>query len=137
MQIIKNFFYLKQRHVSTVESLNNSNKNLFSNNYFIDIFMFTSSVISIVLITLVIYLFCKHKHIRTLVASLIVHKIKVEVNSSTEGTNSECNTLAYIGIILTVLSLIIGTFLHYRKSRLCKGYTFSNAVKIMLCISDV
>ena len=38
---------------------------------------------------------------------------------------------------MTVLSLIIVTFLHYRKSRLCKGYTFSNAVKIMLFISDV
>ena len=27
--------------------------------------------------------------------------------------------------------------MHYRKSRLCKGYKFSNAVKIMLFISDV
>ena len=27
--------------------------------------------------------------------------------------------------------------LHYRRSRLCRGYTFSNAVKIMLFISDV
>ena len=100
--------------------------------------MFTSSIISIISTTLVIYLFCKHKHIRTLVASLILHRIKeVEANSSSEETNSECKTLAYIGIILTVLSLIIVTFLHYRKSRLCKGYKFSSAVKIMLFISDV
>ena len=100
--------------------------------------MFTSSIISIISTTLVIYLFCKHKHIRTLVASLILHKIKeVEANSSSEGTNSECKTLAYIGIILTVLSLIIATFLHYRKARLCKGYKFSNVVKIMLFISDI
>ena len=104
----------------------------------VDIFMFASSIISIISTTLVIYLFCKHKHIRTLVASLILHKIKeVEANSSSEGTNSKCKTLGYIGIILTVLSLIIVTFLHYRKSRLCKGYKFSNAVKIMLFISDV
>ena len=100
--------------------------------------MFTSSIISIISTTLVIYLFCKHKHIRTLVASLILHKIKeVEANSSCEGTNSECKTLAYVGIILTELSLIIVTLLHYRKSRLCKGYKFLNAVKIMLFISDV
>ena len=134
----KEIFDLKQRHVSTVESLNNSNKNFFFNNYIVDIFMFMSSKISIISITLVIYLFCKHKHIRTLVASLILHKIKeVEANSSSEGTNSDCKTLAYIGIILTVLSLIIVTSLHYRKSRLCKGYKFSNAVKIILFISDV
>ena len=100
--------------------------------------MFTSSIISIISTSAVIYLFCKHKHIRKLVASLIVHKIKeVEANSTSEGTNSKCKTLAYIGLILTVLSLIIVTFLHYRKSRLCKGYKFSNAVKIMLFISDV
>ena len=49
----------------------------------------------------------------------------------------ECKTLAYIGIILTILSLIIVTFLHYKKSRFCKGHKFSNAVKIMMFISDV
>ena len=134
----KEIFDLKESHVSTVESLNNPNKNFFSNNYIVDIFMFTSSIISLISTTLVIYLFCKHKHIRTLVASLILHKIKeVEASSSSKETNSECKTLAYIGIILTVLSLIIITFLHYRKSRLCKGYKFSNAVKIMLFISDI
>ena len=51
--------------------------------------------------------------------------------------NSECKTLAYIGIIFTILSLIIVTFLHYIKARFCKGYKFSNAVKIMMFISDV
>ena len=74
-------FDSKQRHVSKVESLNNSNKNFFSNNYIVDIFVFTSSIITLISTTLVIYLFCKHKHIRTLVASLILHKIKeVEAN---------------------------------------------------------
>ena len=38
--------------------------------------MYTSSIISLILTILVIYLFCKHKHIRTCVASLILHKIK-------------------------------------------------------------
>ena len=72
----KEIFDLKERHASTVEPLNNSNKNFFSNNYIVDIFVFTSSTISLISTTLVIYLFCKHKHIRTLVASLILHKMK-------------------------------------------------------------
>ena len=38
---------------------------------------------------------------------------------------------------MTLLSLLIVTFLHYRKLRLCKGYKFSNEVKIMLFISDI
>ena len=91
----KEIFDLKERHVSTVESLNNSNKNSFSNNYIVDIFMFTSSIISLISTTVVIYLFCKHKHIRKLVASLTLHKIKeVEASSSSKETNSECKTLA-------------------------------------------
>ena len=68
--------------------------------------------------------------------SFTLHKIK-NVEASSNETNSECKTLAYIGITLTILSLIIVTFLHYRKSRFCKGQRFSNVVKIMLFISDV
>ena len=89
---------------------------------------------------LVIYLFCKHKHIRTIIASLILHKTKeVEANSNpnSEANNYECGTLAYIGIVLTVLSMITVIFLLYRKSKLCRGYRFSNVVKIVLFISDV
>ena len=79
----RNIFDMKQRCVSTVKSLNNSNKNFFSNNYIVDIFIFTSSIISIISTTVIIYLFCKHQHIRTLLASLILHKIKeVEAESS-------------------------------------------------------
>ena len=126
----KEIFDFKQRHVSAVESLNNSNKNFFSNNYIVDIFMFTSSIISLISTTLVIYLFCKHKHIRTLAASLILHKTKeVEANPNSEETNSRCRTLTYVGIILTVLNMVIVVFLHYSKSRLCKGYRFLNAIK--------
>ena len=100
--------------------------------------MFTSSIISLISTTLVIYLFCKHKHTRTLVASLILHKIKeVEANPNSEETNSGCGTLTYVGIILTTLSMVIVIFLHYRKSGLCKGYRFLTAIKIMLFISDV
>ena len=40
-------------------------------------------------------------------------------------------------MILTILSLIVATYLHYRKSRFCKGYRFSNVVKVMIFISDV
>ena len=89
----KEILDLQQRNA--VESFK-SNRNFFSY-YIVDIFMFTSSIISIISITLVIYLFCKHKHIRILIASLILHKIKeVEANFNPEGTNYECRTLAYV-----------------------------------------
>ena len=112
----KEIFDLQQMHAIDSDTFT-PNKNFFSN-HIVNIFMSTSSIISIIIITLVIYLLCKHKHIRTIVASLILHKIKeVETNSNhnLETNNYECRTLAYVGIILTILSMIIVIFLHNIK----------------------
>ena len=100
------------------------------------IFTYTASIISIVTIMLVIYLFCKNKHIRTIIASLILYKTK-EVEANSKLNNSECGTLAYIGMALTILSMATVIFLHFTKSWLCRGHRFSNIVKIVLFISDV
>ena len=51
--------------------------------------------------------------------------------------NSECRTLAYISLVLTILALVMVAILHYRKAKFCRGCTISNAVKIMVFISDV
>ena len=134
----KEIFDLEQRHA--MESATFSTSKNFFFNQIVNIFTFASSIISVITITLVIYLFCKHKHIRTIIAGLILYKTKeVETNSSSnsETNNYECRTLAYIGMVLTVLSMITVIFLHYRKSNLCRGYRFSNVVKIVLFISDV
>ena len=96
--------------------------------------MFISRIISLLTTTLTVYLLCKYKKLQTLIASFVLHQIK-EVGAVTKKKiNSECRTLAYIGIILTILGLVMVTILHYRKSKLCKGHRFSNA---MLFISDV
>ena len=129
----KEIFDLQERHGSTF----NTNKTFFSNNHILDIFIFVSSIISLISTTLIIYLICKHKKIRMLVASLALHQIKEVSDNSREMNPAEWTTLAYIGIILTILSLILVTYLHFRKSRLCKGHRFSNVVKIMIFISDV
>ena len=36
-----------------------------------------------------------------------------------------------------LLSMMIVILLHYRKSKFCRGYRFSNVVKIVLFISDI
>ena len=126
----KEIFDLQERHDSKI----NTDKNFFSNNHILDIFIFISSITSLISTTLIIYLICKHKKITILVASLALHQIK-EVSANSRETNpAECTNLAYIGIILTILSLILVTYLHFRKSRLCKGHRLSNAVKIMIFI---
>ena len=104
-------FDLQQRQAMESPTFSTS-KNFFFNQI-VNIFMFASSIISVITITIVIYLFCKHKHIRTIIASLILYKTKeIEANSSSnsETNNYECRTLAYIGMVLTVLSMITVIF---------------------------
>ena len=130
----KEIFDLQRRHTRYTFS---PYKNFFLNKI-VSIFTLTSSIISIITITLVIYLFCKHKHFRTIVASLLLYKAKeVEASKPTKIENTECGTLAYIGIALTLLSMEIVILLHFRKSKFCRGHRFSNVVKIVLFISDV
>ena len=66
-------FDLQERHETTALK---SSKNFFSNNHIIDIFMFISSIISLISTTLIVYLLCKHKKIGTLIASLVLHQSK-------------------------------------------------------------
>ena len=116
----------------------NTNKNFFSDNYILDIFMFISVTVSLLVTVLTIYLLCKDKKLQTLIASLVLHQVKeVGTEITEEEINSECKTLAYIGIILAILGLATVTVLPYRKSKFCRGCMFSNTVKIMVFISDV
>ena len=63
-----------------------------------------------------------------------------EVTAQEEVT-TECICKIQIYIILTftitILGLVIFAVLHSRELKLCRGCLFSNAVKIMLFISDV
>ena len=132
----KEIFDLQRRHTKYTRYAFPPNKNFFLNKI-MNIFTFTSSIISIITITLVIYLFRKHKHIRTIVASLLLYKAKeVEARATMKIDDFERGTLAYIGIALTLLSMAIVILLHYRKSKFCRGNRFSNIVTIVLFISD-
>ena len=87
----KEIFDLQERH-DKMEL--NTNKNFFSDNYTVDIFMSISVIISL-LVTFDSIL-CKHKKFQTLIASLVLHQVKeVGVEVTQKEINSECRTLAY------------------------------------------
>ena len=127
-------FDLQVRHDDTALIIN---KNFFSENYIIDVFLFITVITSLLATILTIYLLCKHKKLRMLIASLVLHHVK-EVGAVTQKEiNTECKMLTYISLPLTILGLVMVAILHYRKSILCRGCMFSNALKIMIFISDV
>ena len=72
-----------------------------------------------------------------LIASFGFLQVKEVGTVTQKEINFECRTLAYVGIVLTILEVVMITILHYRKSKFFRGHTFSNAVKIMVSISDV
>ena len=136
----KEIFYLNERHDTMDENLRN--KNFFSNNFIVDIFLFITAIISLLVTNLAIHLLCKHKKLRMLVARLALQQVR-EVGTVTvqEEVTNECICKIQIYIIFaltsTILGLVIFAVLHSRKLKLCRGCLFSNAVKIMLFISDV
>ena len=75
-----------------------------------------------------------------LVASLALQQVK-EVGTATtqKEVTSGCKIQNYIILKLTVtiFSLVMFAVLHSRKLKLCRGCMLSNAVKIMIFISDV
>ena len=75
--------------------------------------------------------------LRMLIASLVLHKVKEVGTVTQKEINTECKTLTYISLGLTILGLVKVAIWHYGKSKLCRGGMFSNAVKIMIFISDV
>ena len=76
----KEIFDLNKRYDNMDTNL--PNKNFFSNSFIVDVFLFVSAIISLMVTTLVIYLLCKHKKLRMLVTNLVLQKIK-EVDAVT------------------------------------------------------
>ena len=72
-----------------------------------------------------------------LIASLVMQQFKEVGVVKQKEINTEYKILTYISLALTILGLVMVAFLHYRKSKLCRGCMFSNTVKIMIFISDV
>ena len=83
----KEIFSLNKNHDSTDLI---TNKNFFSNNYIVDIFLLITAVISLLVTTLAIYLLCKHKKLRTLVDSLALEQVQEVGTVTQKEINTEC-----------------------------------------------
>ena len=68
-------FDLQERHNNN-NDLGLPNKNFFFNNYTVDMFLFVTAVILLVVTTIVVYILCKHKKLKSLVTSPCFPAIK-------------------------------------------------------------
>ena len=131
----KEIFDLKERHdTMNLESLN---KNFFTNNLIVDIFVFAAAIISTLATIIILYLLCKHNKLRALVVSLVLKQVKeLGASAMKHDTYNACNTTPQFYIILalsaSILRLVLFVILQARRIKLCREQLFSNAVKIML-----
>ena len=88
----KKNFDLQERHDS-MEVKVYTNKNFISDNYIMDIFLFSTAIISLLATTLTVYLLCKHKKLQKLIASLVLHQVKEVGAVMQKEIDSECKTL--------------------------------------------
>ena len=68
----KEIFDLEERHDIDIEY---PNKNFFTNNLIIDIFVFTVAILLAITTLIILYLLCKYNKLRTLVTSLVVKDV--------------------------------------------------------------
>ena len=136
-------FIFQERHITN--NLEIPNKISFFNNYTVDIFLFVTAIILLMVTTKVMYILCKHMKLISLVTSLALQQIKEvgmvakqEHVSIVQDMECTCKIQWYTILILSlsILGLVIFVILKSRKLMLFRGHMFSSADEIMLFISD-
>ena len=134
-------FNLKERHDIDELEIEFVNKNFFTNNFIVDIFVFIIAIISVITTIIIIYALCKHNKLRVLVMGLALQQVK-EVKAEeirNENYKYKCTSQFYtiLALSIVIIGLVIFAILQVRRIKLCRGQLFSNVVKIMVFISDV
>ena len=88
----KEIFDLKERHDINELDLETPNKNFFTNNFIVDVFVFIITIISFITTMIILYILCKHNKLRTLVVSLALQQVKqVGASATKQEDNIMCN----------------------------------------------
>ena len=96
------------------------NKNFFTNNLIVDIFISIVAIILAITTLIILDLLCKHNKLRTLVASLALQQVKeVSTSATKQDTNNACNCTSQFYIIvplsISIIRLVIFTILQVRR----------------------
>ena len=105
----KEIFDLKERHDIDELDLDTPNKDVFTNNFLVDVFVFIIAIILIIKTMIILYILCKQNKLRILVASLALQQVKeVSASATKQEGNNMCNCTSQFYIILALIITIIG-----------------------------
>ena len=119
---MKEIFDFKERHDIEELELKTSYKNLFTNNFIIDIFIFMIAIVLVITTMIIIYALCKHNKLRTLVASLALQQVKQvkAVITKEEYYMCKCTSQFYVilDLSIAIIGLVIFATLQVRRIKL-------------------
>ena len=128
-------FDLKERYDIDELGVEFANKNFFTNNFIVDIFVFVIAIITVITTIIIIYTLCNHNKLRALVTSLALQQVTdIKAEEIRNGNyKHECTSQLYIILASTIaiIGLVVFAILQVRRIKLCRGQLFSNVVKIM------
>ena len=120
-------FDLKERYDIDELDIEFENKNFFTNNFIVDIFVFVIAIISVIttIIITIIYAICKHNKLKALVMSLALQQVKAE-EIRNRNYKHKCTSQFYIILALSIVIIALVKFaiLQVRRIKLCRGSYF-------------
>ena len=106
----------------------------------VDIFLFVTALITIIVTMVVIYVVCSHSKLKTLVTNITLQQLRrVEATDPRfQDVYCTCKTKCYMIalLLLMLLGIVFIVTNKIRKSNLLRGCLFSHITKVMLFISD-
>ena len=129
----------KQKSKMLDEAQDDKPKNDFFDNIAVDIFLFIATIISMLAVTAIIHLVCRHAKLKALLTGIALQPMSQAEAAVTKQTKEFCTAQWYMIAALTVLTILLIVYicLSNQKCTLFKRRLYSNTVTIMLFFSDV
>ena len=128
----------KQKSKLLDEAQNDKPKDDFFDNIAVDIFLFVAAIISMLAVTAIIHLVCRHAKLKALLTGLAFQPVN-QAEAATKPTKEFCTAQWYMIAALTMLTILLIVYicLSNQKCTLFKRRLYSNTVTIMLIFSDI
>ena len=128
---------LQEKTSEEKQNEQNSKFRTFVTSFIADTLVFSAALLTVIVTLVVIYMISGQSKLKMLVANIALQHIKTIEAFNPKYQNAHC----VFGVIkfIMILILVIATLLAFgklRKSRIFRGWLFSNIVKIKLFIAD-
>ena len=139
---LKDFAYQCQQKNQVLDKrkTNDNSKHSFFDNYLMDVFLFISTILSIIATAAIVCIACKYEKVKALLIGIAFQPIR-QTDALFGNENEHCTYIVQWYILTPLASMIIDLIIFIlpttRKWRIFRGKLFFNTVTVLLFFSDV